>query len=94
MGTKTETHTPGPWEISIVHDSHFGCITYELDNKSETDGEAEANARLIASAPELLDALIGLLDEVVASGNATAIDFGWRGAVAASRAAIAKAEGR
>lgn len=52
-----------------------------------------ANARLIAAAPELLEALRDLLKEVDESLIAGANDFGWPAAVSKSRAAIAKATG-
>jgi hypothetical protein len=58
------------------------------------DDEAEANAHLIAAAPDLLDALQGVMDilgraESNASGNPEWDYVGPR--VAAARAAIAKA---
>lgn len=55
--------------------------------------ELAANARLIAAAPDLLEALILLEVEMVASGNAQATDFGWKPAIEKTRAAIAKATG-
>ena len=54
-------HTPGPWETSrdAVQEGHVQITVY-----SESDGErvatvfqCEANARLIAAAPDLLAAL-------------------------------------
>lgn len=63
MNTK---HTPGPWKLaghSIVTDDDAYCIAViEDDGGCEVDpDEQEANARLIASAPALLDALKNLL---------------------------------
>lgn len=63
MGTK---HTPGPWEVGPVDDTvvtHVGAdgvrlVVAEIDgdyNQPETWPIMEANARLIAAAPELLD---------------------------------------
>ena len=68
------THTPGPWEIVVVN--HNG---WTLDGSDRPfmplyrigDGEffiepkeALANARLIAAAPELLEALVGIISAV------------------------------
>jgi hypothetical protein len=60
-------HTPGPWEIrnDLPYTSHGKVIFhgYHEDNRTicrlreGTEQEREANARLIATAPELLEAL-------------------------------------
>ncbi len=57
MNTK---HTPGPWKYIAWHGQHG--VHDAMDNDvCETFGEdAEANARLIAAAPELLEALMRL----------------------------------
>ena len=49
------------------------------------------NARLIAAAPDLLEALILLEREMVLSGNAESRDYGWLPAITKTRAAILKA---
>lgn len=59
-------HTPAPWKVhnNIGKKSEIGiiadeapCIICTMSNAKEWPNEAEANARLIAAAPELLDAL-------------------------------------
>ena len=61
-------HTSGPWRIEFRHDGFpFGVSSpdtwkHDLDfvcelHRTDTLEELEANARLIASAPELLEAL-------------------------------------
>jgi len=60
-------HTPGPWFAtqngsafnlnSPDRASHFAILLGMLSN---SDGELDANARLIAAAPELLEALKAL----------------------------------
>ena len=90
-------HTPGPW--------HHGCSKDDPDFLIRTADEwlvccasNEGNARLIAAAPELLEALTNLLcavDTAIAAGD-------WKidGAcepeldILRARAAIAKAEGK
>ncbi len=56
-----------------------------------SNGPTEANARLIAAAPELLKAL---KDATFALALLTSIDVGHQKYLNAARAAIAKAEGR
>jgi len=78
-------HTPGPW-----HPAHDQVVT---DNDSlicslsglRGPGYTQANARLIAAAPELLEALRGLLNALPSATTHPAIS--------AARAAIAKATG-
>jgi len=63
------THTPGPWRVGPVDDT----VVTDADGKevAAIDGDynspdewprMEANARLIAAAPELLDALKRLIE--------------------------------
>lgn len=61
---KTHTHTPGPWypvKLGASPD-HSWAIDGELHEVArlpewtDNQAEAEANARLISAAPELLDA--------------------------------------
>lgn len=66
MKTKT-THTPGPWFIQIsggkyeyVRSKHSGDLQVVVEGQEGTEEGYEtrhANARLIASSPELLSAL-------------------------------------
>ena len=62
------THTKGPWRAELTADERHGEIWAEngqkitvLDCRYGEIGEPEANARLIAAAPELLEALDALL---------------------------------
>jgi len=96
MGT---THTPGPWRGSNEIRAEDGMIIAEVfamedcrdDGKYSHACEAEANARLIAAAPELLAALMTLVEslrwEVRRSGTTY---NGFEGAVAAIGKAIAR----
>jgi len=110
-------HTPGPWVTGNTSPLIFGVkrgngtepigFVYgpSFTEKSKYGQTAMANARLIAAAPELYDALRELLtDMVIAQGNmrkAAKRDPAWEGCaeiiqprVDAARAAIAKAEGK
>lgn len=98
-------HTPGPW--SFDHDWRRFPTIFGADKKKvatiEKDGfpaknvrtaAQEANARLIAAAPELLEALEGICSAFTQPGN-----DGWfsdpvhSDEVNKARAAIAKATG-
>jgi hypothetical protein len=70
MGTKT-TFTPGPWTIDnkIGRKSQLGivadaapCIIAVMGNAEAWPVEAQANAKLIAAAPDLLTACKALVD--------------------------------
>jgi len=64
----TSKHTPGPWEVveggspGVLHVKGpplpITIVTIALDIDFAGSLEREANARLIAAAPELLEALI------------------------------------
>lgn len=64
--TKQLEHSPAPWRTVTDGISHW----VEINDKiiMVTKDNAEANARLIAAAPELLGALEGML-EVFADGD-------------------------
>ena len=104
-------HTPGPWEVGYDDGSGEEHITGPDDNEriaairwgcsccqdtSPLTPKEQANARLIAAAPDLLAALKGLFE------NCAMIHRHWgdndnqreaSAAVDAARAAIAKAKG-
>ena len=88
----SDTHTSGPWEV--LHGPEWEGFTVSglrLVAKVHEwgfNGEAEANARLIAAAPELLAAL----EDIVASSDANCGDS-LMNAIQAALAAIAKAKG-
>ena len=95
MNDQKTKHTPGPWvwngkdmPFADVEDARGNVIagTHECDRHDAHQARAEerANARLIAAAPELLDALRLVLAH---DGALTGADW------TAIRAAIAKAEG-
>lgn len=55
MNTKTQTHTPGPWIVKLPHITTPGALGY-LATVSRNP-QAEADARIIAAAPDMLNAL-------------------------------------
>ena len=94
MSTK---HTPGPWRLNsdalvCGNGDLMMSIAICYDKSSAADGvsrdEMKANARLIAAAPELLDALQSLLARVSSDIIANQC---WHEEQRAARAAIAKA---
>lgn len=88
-------HTPGPWNIShgrVSSRAHQTSkdlrltVIADLDMENDPHGEQEANARLIAAAPEMLAALYRIASDPSAlfdGPNAALGDI--------ARAAIAKA---
>ena len=87
-------HTPGPWVVresscgSVGTDSILTALAFGDDPDCKADDRMVANARLIAAAPELLEALKAICDEQDANeGYATPATYD------AARAAIAKATG-
>jgi hypothetical protein len=84
------SYTPGPWHIALPggpQGPFYGLVNSQ-GNVVATQIVGEANARLIAVAPELLE----LVNFVLAcEGNDYAVDDQW---VERAEAAIAKAEGR
>lgn len=102
-------HTPGPWRVAPF--APVNGVTLSIDDDFGLDGgrdyslaevthgdpdELRANAALVASAPDLLDALRAVSDDLVAllaqrmprevAEQLTSLE--------AARAAIARAEGR
>jgi hypothetical protein len=87
-------HTPGKWWASGLEVGTAPMMDVKIARVSGANfDEAKANACLISAAPELLEALILLEAEMVASGNAGSVDYGWKPAIEKTRAAIAKARG-
>lgn len=72
----------------IFADSKLVAMVIELDNEH---AETEANARLIAAAPELLEVLKQMVSIVVIHSNATGNNFAWA-ELDEARAAIAKCQ--
>jgi hypothetical protein len=103
-------HTPGPWtltadgagwyiECSPERGHSVAYIRAEIgeEDPDTSDDEKEANARLIAAAPELLDALIALLGVAPSKAPGAGLIVGAEekhaNALQAARAAIKKATG-
>jgi hypothetical protein len=98
--TTQATHTPGPWEKQKrgreldICDS--GAGEPMLRRPWQTCKNAKANARLIAAAPDLLEALRGLLRETRQSVPNINVKkhFSLMVQMEEAKSAIAKAEGR
>jgi hypothetical protein len=70
-------HTPGPWEASrwrvcygVLPGQRIGVICDVATNKESRTPESEANARLIAAAPDLLAACKAAIEEFRHLGQA------------------------
>ena len=92
-------YTPGPWHAGglTVYGGSGARLTVADTTccGSMTRAEDEANAQLIAAAPDLLAALDLLTQLATSQLNQSATDFGLVNcdALAAARAAITKAKG-
>ena len=97
--------TPGPWHVSELDGRTVGPVRVlradgdvpqlqAVARVMDRTGEWQANARLIAAAPELLQALRDLVDdyEAILGDGLTAETA--PAELRTARAAIAKAEGR
>jgi hypothetical protein len=86
--TTKAAHTPGPWHYQDESDAYTHIVRgpkgeFVVSAPQDTSGTAEADTRLIAAAPEMLEALEGVLR--VADRKTKEFD--------AARAAIQKAKG-
>lgn len=84
-------HTPGPWKMdkwNTVKDIVGNTILVEgLALSGRTNHESLANTRLIAAAPDLLEALLDMVSAMESYGYPHSPE------IATARAAIAKATG-
>lgn len=94
LDKNVSTHTPGPWHVrndgSVGSVQRGGMVVAQPCIEPKNQGDQAANARLIAAAPELLDALEGMRE-------ALAECEGWtqdqQSAYGKALAAISKARG-
>ncbi|HET9109067.1 MAG TPA: hypothetical protein VFN79_17965 [Steroidobacteraceae bacterium] len=94
MSAEKVGHTPGPWRQTgtfTVQDSRGNRVA--RTGMARPHAENEANAHLIASAPDLLAALQQLLDEQE-DAPLERRRTEWAEACARARRAIAQAEGK
>ena len=101
--TTAGQHTPGPWTHNATGSPDYAkqyavypegsgrdvAIVYDCE-------QAEANAQLIAAAPDLLEACRGLLAVLTAGGGHNPYPVGTQthAALSAAMRAVAQAEGR
>lgn len=103
-------HTPGPWilddfevsgEVSgaatcrVLEADDFPCI--EEGTEADVQAECEANARLIAAAPDMLEALrdcASVLPQYRLKGNTLTDDEALEAVLERVTEIVAKAEGR
>lgn len=88
-------HTPGPWRLTAIPAGNSATIMvsgsagYDLVDATGNDAPTNmADARLIAAAPELAEALLGLLADAIGCDLQEGPNAG---SVIAARAALAKA---
>lgn len=79
-------HTPAPWNVNWQRATINGVTKYWILEANDFK-ESEANAKLIAAAPELLDALKEIIEYLDCGDDQRNLDA----AVELGRAAIEKA---
>ena len=88
-------HTPGPWTIEVDHScdepefirAQFDGEMFDIATLSNESGNVRSNARLIAAAPDLLDALRRVMRHVPADAGGSSIgDDMYRARLAIARA--------
>jgi len=89
-------HTPGPWVVVRRRDHGDHVIQSDSDTVAvvwDEGGSPDADARLIAAAPDMLAALELLLANVLAGDEGGYSKREHAAAIAAAEGAIAKARG-
>lgn len=89
--------TPGPWRVGTSGDTHViesKTGNWVCDCETHSVKDAQANARLIAAAPELLEACKELAELFAPDAFDGIGDSSGAIAIRLARAAILKAEGR
>lgn len=96
-------HTPGPWILrsagellnEIPHPFDFVEVSKQryITTEGKSEREANANARLIAAAPDLLDMCERLLGFAHHYGDPWAVTAAGDGLLANAKALIAQAKG-
>jgi len=90
------THTPGPWEINPIWSNEQGIEIHNTETtianvqsfrKPFNEEEMNANAKLIAAAPEMLEALV----EAKRMYEAIEPAGGWQGVYEEIKSAIKQA---
>ena len=87
-------HTPGPWQV-IGSPSDPWIIAKSgvlVANVRYTNDQTQGDARLIAAAPELLEALVTLYDASIKHEKASLWNDHWASMWESARAVITKAE--
>tara|TARA_R110002126_G_scaffold123991_1_gene265871 strand:+ start:608 stop:916 length:309 start_codon:yes stop_codon:yes gene_type:complete len=99
MSEKQETHTPGQWSIEDCTPGESTGLCFAINSENNviartTDGwkEAQANARLIASAPDMLE-MCKLFEECMANLDGASEPFDTSYELSKVRAVLAKVEG-
>lgn len=98
----TTKHTPGPWKhgktLGVINGADGSLVaTTGYRVTAVPDGqecEDDANARLIAAAPEMLEALKAFIERGTKLAGFPASYDPWVGEIVAARAIIARAEGK
>ena len=101
--TTENKHTPGPWYAESGHEQRNGQLYWQVTDGNDAimqnqfcwcQGSQEANARIIAAAPDLLDALELMCKQTENMAKLAGVWLDGNVGYVAARAAIAKARGQ
>ena len=91
-------HTPGPWSVSFESvDPEWAIVATQggrVVANVNADHLQDANARLIAAAPDLLEAVADLISLTRVVRLSVRLEYDQLKRIDRAKAAIAKAEGR
>lgn len=98
-------HTPGPWKVtgeelvSVGDQELFHRVIRDEGERWTAlveieDREGEANARLIAAAPVMYEALQAMLNGILFTRGASMSEDRWQTLTTIARTALSQAEGR
>ena len=90
---KAPARTPEQWSVSLAIGVSTGLVSYQINDGMQNKEQAKANACLMASAPELLEALENAQKRMQYIEQHSVVPDEFRKSIGMNTRAIAKAKG-